>query len=100
MSRGTAEPLNAGLERLRGASEIPWEKRPRDPSLRAQLAWLLLMIKLVCVHNANWLLSAAIHAALTLCVAGIAINHHNKNAGIGIEAGMFEGEGDGGFDNV
>jgi hypothetical protein len=100
MSRATAEPLSVGLQRLKGADETPWEPRPRDPSVRAQVAWLLVIVKLLCVHNANWLLSAAIHAALTLCVAGFAFHAHAQKAGIGIEAGNFEGDGGEGFDSV
>ena len=95
MSRVTAEPLSVGLQRLNGAPAIPWEKRPRDPSLRAQLAWLLLIAKLICIHNANWLLSAAIHGALTLCIAGVALHHHNQHAGIGIESGNLACEAPG-----
>ena len=42
-------------------------QRPRDRSLRAQFAWLLLVVKVICLQNTNWLLSAGIHAAITLC---------------------------------
>jgi hypothetical protein len=100
MSRATAEPLSVGLQRLKGSDETPWEPRPRDRSFRAQLMWLLVILKLLCVHNANWLLSAAIHAALTLCIAGVAFHAHAQKAGIGIEAGNFEGDAGEGFDSV
>ncbi|HTI51703.1 MAG TPA: VWA domain-containing protein [Planctomycetaceae bacterium] len=100
MSRATAEPLSVGLQRLKGSSDPPLEERPRDRGLRAQLAWLLVVVKVICLQNTNWLLSAGIHAAITLCIAGIAVHHHAREGGIGIEAGNFDGTGEGGFENV
>src|SRR5262245_18159127 len=100
MSRGTAESLSVGLQRLKGSAET-WEPRPRDPRFRVQFAWLLLVVKMICLQNTNWLLSAAIHAALTLCIAGVALHQHTKASGVGINGGLFDGEGDGdGFENV
>ena len=52
------------------------------------------------MQNVNWILSAGIHAALTLCIAGVALHHHHKNEGVGIESGIFEGQGEEGFENV
>lgn len=100
MSRVAAEPLPVGQREFKVPAEAPWEARPQRGGLRAQFLWLLLIAKVICLQNVNWILSAGIHAALTLCIAGVALNHHHKNAGVGIESGIFEGQGEQGFENV
>ncbi len=95
----TVEPIAAGAPRQNESADPLWEAGPEGRSLRAQFAWLLLIVKTLSVQNANWLLSAGIHAALTLCIAGVALNQHNKGAGVGIESGLFDGSGEEGFDN-
>jgi hypothetical protein len=101
MPRLTAEPLAVGQRGGRDRLEPAWEPRPRRGGWRAQLAWLLLVVKLFCLHNFNWLLSAGLHAFLTLCIAGVAFQHHRQQtAGVGLEAGTFDGQGEEGFENV
>ena len=100
MPRATAEPPVLGTREGRGRIEPAWQPRPRRGGPRAQLAWLLLMVKLFCLQNVNWLLSAGFHAALTLCIAGVALQHHRNSAGVGLEGGLFEGTGEEGFENV
>jgi hypothetical protein len=100
MPRVTAEPLAVGTREGRERAEPVWQPRPRRGGARAQLAWLLLVVKIFCLQNVNWLLSAGFHAALTLCIAGVALQHHrSQGAGVGLEAG-FEGAGEEGFENV
>ena len=100
MSRVAVEPLPVGQRELKDPAEAAWESRPQKGGLRAQLVWLLLVVKVLCVQNVNWILSAGIHAALTLCIAGVARTQHHRAAGLGIEAGNFAGVGEEGFENV
>jgi hypothetical protein len=100
MSRVAVEPLPVGQRELKDPAEAAWEARPQKGGLRAQLVWLLLVVKVLCVQNVNWILSAGIHAALTLCIAGVALTQHHRAAGLGIEAGNFAGLGEEGFENV
>jgi hypothetical protein len=100
MSRVALEPLPAGQRELKDPTEIAWESRPRKGGLRAQLVWVFFVVRLLCLQNVNWILSAGIHAALTLCIAGVALHGHHRGGGIGIEGGIFEGDGGEGFDNV
>jgi hypothetical protein len=101
MPRVTAEPVALGQSGGQDRIERAWEPRPRRGGWRAQLAWLLLVVKLFCLQNFNWLLSAGFHAFLTLCIAGVAFQHHNRQAaGVGLEAGAFEGTGEEGLENV
>src|SRR5579863_3844788 len=88
MSHVAVEPLPVGQRELKDSDEAPWEARPRSGGIRAQFLWLMLIVKALCVQNMNWILSAGIHAAITLCIAGVAIHHHRQNAGIGIESGI------------
>src|SRR5579871_2996669 len=99
MSHVAVEPLPAGPRELKDPSEATWETRPRKGGLRAQLVWLFFVVRLLCLQNVNWFLSAGIHAALTLCIAGVALTGpQRRGGGVGIEAGIFEGDGGEGFD--
>lgn len=99
MSRVTAE-LPAGQRDLAAQTEAAWESRPRNGDFRDRFLWLLLIAKLFCLQNVNWILSAALHLAVTVCIAGVALHQHGPRSGIGIEGGLFEGQGEDGFENV
>ncbi len=99
MSNATIEslpPASAGLKETAGAV---WESRPRRRGLRAQVVWAFLVIKLLCQQRVDWLLSAGIHLALLLGVAGFAFHSHRNLEAVGIESANI-GLAEQGFDNV
>jgi hypothetical protein len=98
----TADPLPAGPKGRKRTADAPSVKRPRSEGLRAQFLWLLLIVKMFCLQNMNWILSAVLHGSLMASVAGLAL-HHNRGGfgdGSGIESGVFDGQGEQSFENV
>src|SRR5579872_5861189 len=100
MSRLTIEPLGARPAGSRQSADPSWEPRPRRGGLSAQVAWLMLIVKAICLQNANWILSASLHGVVMLSVAGIALSHSRKGTGVGIESALVEGGGGESFENV
>jgi hypothetical protein len=76
-----------------------WETRPQSKGLRAQLAWLLLVIKQLCIRNVSWLLSTGIHAVVLLSIGGFAW-HSQGSTTIQVESVLGETLGETAFENV
>jgi len=100
MPIASVKPPPAREQERRTPSAPAWGPRPRSRDLASQIAWLLVVIKVLCLQNLNWIVSAAIHASIMLSVAAIAVHHHGKGESLGIEAGQFEGLGEQSFENV
>jgi len=92
----TLPPAHAGLKETAGAV---LESRPKSRGLRAQFVWALLVFKLLCQQRVDWLLSAGIHLAILLGVAGFALHSHHGVSAVGIESANI-GLAEQGFDNV
>jgi len=105
MSNATIEthpPAHAGLKETTGSKAnraAVWESRPKRRGLRAQFVWAFLVIRLLCQQRVDWLLSAGIHLAILLGVAGFAFHSHLGISTVGIEAANV-GLAEEGFDNV
>lgn len=67
--------------------------------MRAQFVWAWLVVKLLCRQHMDWLLSAGIHLAVLLGVAGFAFHHHRGIEAVGIESAHV-GLAEQGFDSV
>lgn len=100
MSNVTLESLPSAHAELKETAAQLWESGPRSRGIRAQFVWVWLVIKLLCRQHSDYLLSAGIHAAVLLGVAGIALNGSSQIGGVGIESALIDGVGDQGFDNV
>jgi hypothetical protein len=77
-----------------------WETRPRRKGLRAQLLWLLVVLKQLCLQNVNWLLSAGIHAVVLLSVAGFAWHAGHGNSLIQVDSALGTTLAETAFENV
>jgi hypothetical protein len=77
-----------------------WGTRPRSKGLRAQLAWLLVVLKQLCIQNANWLLSAGIHAVILLSIGGFAWHSGHGSSLIQVDSALGETLAETAFENV
>jgi hypothetical protein len=100
MSNATIEsppPANTGLKETAAAA---WESRPRSRGLRPQFVWAWLVVKLLCRQHFDWLLSAGIHLALLLGIAGFALHHGRGIEAVAIDSAFEHGLAEQAFDNV
>ncbi|MBI3864398.1 MAG: VWA domain-containing protein [Planctomycetia bacterium] len=77
-----------------------WETRPRSKGLRAQFAWLWLVIRQLCIRNVSWLLSAGIHLVVLLSIAGFAWHAGHGNQAISVDSTLGETLAETAFENV
>jgi hypothetical protein len=100
MPPATIEQNLARETTLWASAAAVWETRPRSKGLRAQLLWLLLVIKELCQRNVSWLLSVGIHAIILLSVGGFAWHARNETTTIQVDSALGETLAETAFDNV
>jgi von Willebrand factor type A domain len=65
-----------------------WETRPRSQGVRAQCAWLLLVIKQLCRRNLDWLISAGIHTVILLAIGMTAWSASKRSTTVQFESAL------------
>jgi hypothetical protein len=100
MTPATIHPNLARETTLLESAAALWDTRPRSKGLRAQVVWLLVVVKMLCVHNVNWLLSAGIHAVVLLSIGGIAWHSGHGSPTVLVDSALGETLAETAFENV